>query len=144
MGRELCPLMKRIGFEVVLLDDRPDFASSQMHPDADRIILCDYADIYSCISIEKNDFVVIMTHGHIGDRDVLLQVCRSEAGYIGCIGSRKKVEGTAAFLRENGISDEKISSIHSPIGLPIGGSSPQEIAVSVAAEIIQCRYKENI
>jgi len=144
VGKALCPVLTEIGFEVTIFDDRSEFASLQMHPTAKNCILCDYNTIFDNISIKKSDYIIIMTHGHIADREVLLQACRTNAFYIGCIGSRKKIEITKQFLRENDIPNERISSVCSPIGLPIGGNSPQEIAISIAAQLIQYRYGKNL
>lgn len=135
VGLELSKLLSHLDFDVILLDDRTGI-------DADYTV-CDYANITKCTSIKKQDYVAIMTHGHIADREVLLQVCKINPSYIGCIGSSKKVEATKAFLRENKIEENIINSIHSPIGLPIGGDTPAEIAVSIAAQLIQIRNEQN-
>jgi len=82
-----------------------------------------------------------MTPGHQADRAVLLQAMRTEATYIGCIGSRKKIAATNAFLMENGIPEEALTRIHAPIGLPIQAEIPAEIAISVAAELILHRAR---
>lgn len=141
VGKALCPILSSIGFDVYILDDRKEFANPEVHPQAKKCILCDYSDISSSISISENDYIMIMTHGHCADREILLQVCKTNATYIGCIGSRKKIESTNQFLLDNGISTDKISKIHSPIGLPIGGNSPEEIAISIAAQVIQHKYQ---
>ena len=80
-----------------------------------------------------------MTPGHQADREVLLQALRSPATYIGCIGSRSKIAGTRAWLAEHGITDEAWGRVHAPIGIPLGGRTPEEIAVSIAAEMIRHR-----
>ena len=87
----------------------------------------------------ENDYVVIMTSGHQGDFALLSQVLRLKTRYVGCIGSRHKIARTQQLLREAGISEEAIASIHSPIGLPILAETPDEIAISIAAELIKCR-----
>lgn len=141
VGQDLCPVLNHIGFDVIVLDDRKEYASKSVHPDAKQCLICDYRNISDSIKINSEDYVVIMTHGHAGDRVVLLQACKTDATYIGCIGSRKKVDATKVFLRENNIPESRIAEIHSPIGLPIGGDTPAEISISVAAEIIQHRYE---
>ena len=90
-------------------------------------------------AITADDYVVIMTPGHQGDYEVLAQALRTPAKYIGCIGSRKKIAVTRERLLADGFSDEDISRVHAPIGLPIGGETPAEVAVSVAAQLIACR-----
>lgn len=143
VGSELCPLLEHLGFRVIMVDDRPSFADPARHPEAERCILGSYSDI-SYADISKDDYVVIMTHGHLGDRQVLLQACRINPTYIGCIGSRKKIAVTNAFLSENGISRDVISSVHSPIGIELYGDAPEEIAVSVAAELIRHRALSSV
>ncbi len=141
VGSELVPVMEHLGFDVTVIDSRPEFATRERHTKAKNVILGDYSDISKYVQIKKGDYVAIMTHGHAGDRDVLLQVARTEASYIGCIGSRRKVSMTQQYLRDNGISEQRISEIHAPIGLELYGDTPAEIAISIAAEIIRFRYE---
>ena len=80
-----------------------------------------------------------MTPGHQADYEVLAQVLRTPAKYIGCIGSKKKIAATRERLLSNGFTEAEIDRVHAPIGLPIGGETPAEVAVSVAAQLIACR-----
>ena len=84
--------------------------------------------------------MVIMTPGHQADYEVLAQALRTPAKYIGCIGSRKKVAAARERLLADGFSEEEIRRVYAPIGLPIGGETPAEVAVSVAAQLIACRW----
>lgn len=140
VGSELVPVLEHLNFSVWLLDNRKEFVDPKKHPKATKCILCDYSDIGKSVQINENDFVAVMTHGHLGDSEILLQVMKTGAFYIGCIGSKNKVEKTKLFLRENGIENSVIEKLHSPIGLGICAETPQEIAISIAAELIYNRF----
>ena len=105
------------------------------------MIYGDYEKISPQVQLTKNDYVVIMTPAHQGDYAILEQVLRYETSYVGCIGSRHKIARTQALLRQAGISEDAISSVHSPIGLSIGAETPAEIAISIAAQLIEHRAK---
>lgn len=139
VGTEVVPVLEHVGFNVWVLDNRAEFANEKRHPKAEKCVVCDYSDIGRSVEVGKGDYVIILTHGHLFDREVLLQVCRTDASYIGCIGSKRKVEMTLNYLRDNGISEEKIKEIHSPIGIELFADTPPEIAISIAAEIIRHR-----
>lgn len=139
VGQALVPVLANIGFRVTVLDNREALAKPETFPAAEQVIFADFSDIYSKITLTPDDYVVIMTPGHQADYAVLEQVLRSKTRYVGCIGSRHKIARTQQLLREAGISEETIHSVHSPIGLAIGAETPAEIAISIAAEMIQCR-----
>lgn len=141
VGAALVPVLASVGFRVVVYDNRPDFATPAHYPQAGRVILGNYLDIGAHLTLTANDYVCIMTPGHQADREVLLQAMRSDATYIGCIGSRHKIASTNAYLVANGIPEAELSRIHAPIGLDILGQTPAEIAVSIAAEMILHRAK---
>lgn len=143
VGAALVPVLHSVGFHVTVFDSREAVAKKENFPLARRVIFGDYENISEKVTIGAHDYVVILTPGHIGDRSVLLQAMRSPACYIGCIGSRKKIASTNAYLMENGIEEAALSRIHAPIGLPILAQTPQEIAVSIAAELIEHRAKRN-
>jgi xanthine dehydrogenase accessory factor len=139
-GKSLVPLLALVGFRTVIVDDRADFANAERFPDADSVVVPDsFEDALQRLSIDKQSYLVIMTRGHVFDRAVLAQALRTEAGYIGMIGSKKKIAQTLETLRETGFTDEDLARVHAPIGLAIGAETPEEIAVSIAAEIIQVR-----
>ncbi len=142
VGRALVPVLSSVDFRVIVLDNRPDVISPKYFPKASQILLCDYQHISDYVSVCKNDYVVIMTPAHHADYEVLSQILRTEATYIGCIGSRHKVAATRQRLVAEGFSDADCDRVHSPIGLPIGGETPEEIAVSIAAEMIMHRSGE--
>lgn len=108
---------------------------------ASEVIFGDFNDIYQKVSITKDDYVVIMTPGHRSDFEILSQVLKSGATYIGCIGSKHKVARTRELLLAQGYADADLARIHSPIGLAIQAETPEEIAISIAAEMIEHRAK---
>lgn len=137
VGQALVPVLANVGFRVTLYDNRPELANREHFPCAEEVICGEYEKI--TVTPTENDYVVIMTPGHQGDFALLAQVLRGKTRYVGCIGSRHKIARTQQLLREAGISEEAIASVHSPIGLPILAETPAEIAISIAAEMIQCR-----
>lgn len=137
VGQALVPVLASVGFRVTLYDNRPELADKAHFPQAEEIVCGPYDAI--TVKPTENDYVVIMTPGHQGDFALLSQVLRRKTRYVGCIGSRHKIARTQQLLREAGITEEAIASVHSPIGLPILAETPAEIAVSIAAEMIQCR-----
>lgn len=139
VGAALVPVLASVGFRVVVYDNRPDFATPEHYPCAEQVIFGDYLDISAHLTLTPDDYVCIMTPGHQADREVLLQVLRSQATYVGCIGSRHKIAATNAYLLENGIPEAELARVHSPIGLELYGQTPPEIAVSIAAEMIRHR-----
>ena len=102
-----------------------------------------FSDALAKVEIDRDSYVVIVTRGHLNDRAVLEQVLKREAGYIGMIGSRRKCELIFQELRKEGFSDEDIRRVHAPIGLPIDAETPEEIGVSIVAEMIRDRAKRN-
>lgn len=105
-------------------------------PAAASVIQAEFGCIANEVTIRPQDSVVIMTKGHIADYTVLAQALRTPATYIGMIGSRRKIAGTHARLRDDGFTDADIARIHNPIGLAIKAETPEEIAVSIAAKMI--------
>jgi xanthine dehydrogenase accessory factor len=137
----LCPLAKNIGFQVTVVDDRAEFADSLRFPEADELIVMPFEQADSALCFTPADFVVIMTRGHLHDHQVLRQVLIKPLGYIGMIGSRKKRETIFKALREEQFSEDLIKTVHTPIGLEIQAETPEEIAVSIAAELILVRAR---
>lgn len=132
----LAPLLDQVGFSVVVMDDRPDHAVPSRFPQAERVVCGDYAKISNVLTLSPSDYLVVMTHGHAHDIDVLDQVLREPSAYVGVIGSRSKRAFVEERLREAGIEEAIIRSVHSPIGVAIKAATPEEIAVSIAAEMI--------
>ena len=124
VSRALCPLLARTGFCVTVLDDREDVLTESAFPDAEARIVGPLAQSAARISLEPNDFVVVMTHGHHLDYEVLRETLRQPLAYVGMIGSKKKIGAISARLIADGIPQERIDSVHMPIGLAIGAETP--------------------
>ncbi len=133
------PLAKTVEFKVVVADDRPDFANRERFPNADEIVLDDFEGLLEKLRIDENAYLVIVTRGHFHDKIVLEQALQTHARYIGMIGSRRKVRMVLENLKEKGVSEDLLKRVHAPIGLDIGAETPEEIAVSILAELIQVR-----
>lgn len=139
VAQELVPLLTRVGFRCTVFDDREEFASRSLFPDANQVILGDFLHIEESVDIRARDYVVIMTRGHAWDYTVEKQVLQRETAYTGLIGSKTKIAAIKKKLRSAGISDKKIGLVHTPIGIPIKAKTPAEIAVSITAEMIRIR-----
>jgi xanthine dehydrogenase accessory factor len=128
------------GFRVVVFDDRADFANRERFPEADSIrVIQDFNRALEGLEIDADSFIVILTRGHKFDREVLEQSLKTRAGYIGMISSRRKREVIYKTLMDTGVTQAALDKVHSPIGISIGGETPEEIAVSIVAELIKVR-----
>lgn len=126
------------GFLVTVVDDREDYANAARFPGCD-VIADDFVPALRGISYGPTTYVVVITRGHEHDAECLSEVLRHEAGYVGLIGSRRRVGFVLETLGKSGMPKEKLSNVFTPIGLPIGGESPEEIALSIAAELVCVR-----
>ena len=135
-------LAKKVGFKVTIIDDRKEFANQDRFPKADEIIAEDTEKALRNLNIAPSTYIIIVTRGHLKDEEVLASVVRSNAAYIGMIGSYKKNATVFQHLEEQGISQEELDKVHAPIGIDIKAQTPEEIAVSIIAEIIQVRRKK--
>ncbi|MDC0160108.1 XdhC family protein [Gemmatimonadales bacterium] len=127
-----------LGYKVTVLDDRPDFATRERFPDAKRLVRADFADPFAEVTLHERSFLLLVTRGHKYDYECLVRALRAcpAPAYIGMIGSRRRVRATYVQLLEEGIDRELLDRIHAPVGLDIGAETPEEIAVSVAAELV--------
>ena len=138
-GRALAEFAVKADFQVTVIDNRKDLLQPDAFPSECRLVYNDYASIAEAISFNANAFIVIMTYGHLHDRQVLESCLRQPFRYLGMIGSKKKVAETFNKVKANGFSDNDLSRVHAPIGMPIGSHTPYEIAVSILAELIQIK-----
>ena len=139
VSQELVPVLARVGFRAVVWDDRTEFADPALFPQAARTICADFESLRDRLTFRPDDYVVVVTRGHQADYEVLTQVLRSGVRYIGCIGSRRKLSLSRDRLLKAGFTAEEFAAVHAPIGLSIGAETPEEIAVSIAAEMIAVR-----
>ena len=138
VGRALAPVLLGLGFRVVVIDDREEFAAPALFPGA-TVVARPFEAALAAVGADEHAFVVIVTHGHVHDMEVLEQALRIGARYVGLMASRSKRARMDAALREAGFSDDDVGRIHSPVGLAIGAETPAELAVSIAAEMVLAR-----
>ena len=141
VAQELVPVLSHLGFRCVALDDRPDFADRALFPSAEEVKLIDFERVADFVDISAEDYVCVMTRGHAFDTAVQAQVLRSPAAYIGVIGSRGKIKAVREILRAQGFTDADFERITTPIGLDIKAETPAEIAISIAAQLIEFRAR---
>jgi xanthine dehydrogenase accessory factor len=135
----VAPLARMVGFRVCVIDDRAEFASPERFPTADQLLVCAVPEAFVRIAVSSQTYIAIVTRGHIHDRDALRAALATRPAYLGMIGSRRKRDLIYASLIAEGLAAEALGRIHCPIGLSIGAETPQEIAVSIVAELIQIR-----
>jgi xanthine dehydrogenase accessory factor len=142
-GEKLAHVVHTIGFRTVVIDDRSEFANAARIPDADEILVPNRLDgPFDGIEFGPDSYIVIVTRGHMQDELVLRRALRTNAGYVGMIGSRKKRETIYSHLLSDGYTQEDIDRVYSPIGLDISAETPEEIAVSITAELIRVRAEK--
>ena len=128
------------GFATVIVDDRETYANKARFPEAAEVYAGEYEEIFKKLEPNSSSFLVAVTRGHRDDMRVLRWAITTPARYVGMIGSKRKVLEIVHFLEEKeGIPAEKLAQVHAPIGLDIGAQSPEEIAVSIVAELIAVR-----
>jgi len=142
VSAQIAPIASRVGFQVVVIDDRAEFADPARFPDASEVHAWPFEGLFDRIDVDEESFLAIVTRGHAHDRDVLAQALRTRAKYVGMIGSRRKKAAVYASLLEDGFTQNDLDRVHCPIGLEIGAETPEEIAVSIAAELIKVRAEK--
>lgn len=135
----LVPILHSVGFRVTVFDERKEFTGRDRFPEADRLICGNYLRIGDDLAITQEDYIVVMTNGHRHDLEVEAQVLRGEFAYLGVMGSKKKTAAINEELTRRGVTQEDLQRIHAPIGLAIRSATPEEIAVSIAGEMILVR-----
>ncbi len=128
---------RMLGFHVTVMDDREEFVTEERFPMADERIFGEFDTLSDRIPPYENAYYVVVTRGHLGDSACARAILKRPFAYFGMIGSRTKVRITREKLLKEGFTEEQLDQIHAPIGLPIGGQMPAEIAVSIMAEIVQ-------
>ena len=139
VGRELVPLLCHLGFDCVVYDDREEFADAAAFPQAEKVQAVDFQRLAEVCSPTERDYAVVMTRGHVHDANVERFLLTTPVGYIGIMGSRSKAAMARAALLAEGYTQEQLARVTTPIGIAIGSETPAEIAVSIAAQLIQVR-----
>jgi len=140
VSMQIAPVAELVGFRTVVIDDRAEYANSSRFPSSEIVLLKSFDEPLPDLTFDEGSYLVIVTRGHMYDKTVLQQIIRKPVPYIGMIGSRSKRDTLYKNLaREFGYGDDDFKRVHSPIGLDIKAESPEEIAVSIVAELIQER-----
>ncbi len=139
VGRAVATAAKFLGHAVAVIDDRPDFASHERFPEADALVVGDIEQALLEYPATPSSAIVIVTRGHKWDYHALSAGARSPAFYVGLMGSRRKVALIYRQLMADGVPEARLRQIHAPIGLDIGAVTPEEIAISIMAEVTACR-----
>lgn len=139
VGKALSGVAKFAGFKVKVVDDRQEYANGENIPDADEVMVNDFRSVFPRLPAGRGTYIVIATRGHNHDLDALKSALRTGANYIGLMGSRRKRALLFRTLKDEGFSPEDISRVITPVGLSIGSVTPEEIAISIMAQIIERR-----
>ncbi len=140
VSQALCRIMDGVGFDVIVVDDRPEFANKERFPQAKEVICGPFAEAIASLQPRTMDYFVIVTRGHQQDTTCIETIFSYlESVYVGLMGSRKRVKGLFDTLARQGLPKERLDHIHTPIGLSIGAQSVEEIAISIASELILVR-----
>jgi len=139
IAQALSPLGKMADFKVVVIDDRPMFANPERFPEADEVLVEPFEMIFDKLQVNPQSYVVIVTRGHLYDGEVLEQAVQTNVGYIGMIGSKRKIAVLYKGLIDKGIKRELLDRVHAPIGVHIHSETPAEIGISIIAELIKVR-----
>lgn len=128
-----------LGFRVIVIDPRAEYNNRDRFPDADSLVVEDYDSAFAKLSVNEDSYIVIYTSGHVVDEQCFLFAVGTGAKYIGMIGSKKKAKEVKEHLREKGIPQQQLDRLHSPIGVGIDAETPEEIAISILAELVKVR-----
>lgn len=139
ISQQLVPLAQKVHFKTVVIDDREMFANRERFPEADEVIVTEFEKAFEQLTIDQSSYIVIVTRGHLYDGLILGNAVNTGAHYIGMIGSRKKIQTLYKNLVKEGIPEGLLKRVHAPIGLDIGSETPEEIAVSIVAQLIKER-----
>lgn len=140
----LDPVLRHVDFETTIIDDREEYANVERFPDAKATVVCpDFDHCFDEIETDEDSFIIIVTRGHKGDLQVLRQALRKPHAYLGMIGSRRKNALLFEQLLSEGFTQEELDAVYAPIGLDIKSETPEEIGISIAAEIVKVRAELN-
>jgi xanthine dehydrogenase accessory factor len=135
---------KLAGFKVKVIDDRPAFANKERFPEADDTIVMEFDQVKDAFDFGQDDYVILVTRGHQHDQHILEQIHDHQARYVGMIGSKSKISKMWKRLEARGVDRKYLDQVHAPIGLNIGADTPEEIAISVVAELIRERREGKV
>jgi xanthine dehydrogenase accessory factor len=135
----LSTLGAMLGFHVTVIDDRASFANRERFPAADEIIVKPFKAAIESLALDGHCYLISVTRGHAFDEEAVRAALMQPCGFVGMIGSRRRVKATLERIGETGVAAERLNDVHAPLGVAIGGETPEEIAISIIAEIIRER-----
>jgi xanthine dehydrogenase accessory factor len=141
ISKSLAKIAAIAGFQVTVVDDREAFANRERFPEADEVVAGEYEQVFPGLPVTESSFIIIVTRGHKDDMRILRWAVQTPAAYVAMIGSKRKVLAVVKELESEGIPPRLFERVHAPMGLEIGAVTPEEIAVSVVAEMIAFRRK---
>ena len=139
ISKSLCKVASLAGFSTTIVDNRDTFANRDRFPEAGEIYAAEYEEVFPKLTVHESTYLIIVTRGHRDDMRVLRWAAGTPARYVAMIGSKRKVIAVVKELEKEGLTREQLARIYAPMGLEIGAISPEEIAISVAAEMIAVR-----
>ncbi len=139
LAQAIAEAAQRVNFKVSVVDDRASFANRERFPGVEETIVASFEESLDAVDVTENTFILIVTRGHGYDQVVLEKAIQTPARYVGLVGSRRKIRIILKNLLDKGIPPKTFSNLYAPIGVEIGSETPQEIAVSVVAELIALR-----
>ncbi len=142
VSQQVAPLVKMVDFSTVVIDDRSEFANRERFPGADEVrVISSFERAFEGLDMDEDAFIVILTRGHLHDKTVLREALKTEAHYIGMIGSRRKRDRIFDDLKREGFTDKDLARVHAPIGTEILAETPEEIGISIVGEMIRERVR---
>lgn len=142
LAQELVPVLSHLGFWCMVMDDREEYTDPNLFPGVQETKTVDFTALSEILEVKKEDYLVVVTRGHRCDADVERFALRTPASYIGVVGSKRKTQYVREKLLAEGFSDEELDRVYAPIGIDIGSETPAEIAISIAAQLIQIRSEK--
>jgi xanthine dehydrogenase accessory factor len=139
IAQPLASLGSMLGFHVTVIDDRAAFANRERFPGADQLVVKPFAAAVASLLLDRDCYLVSVTRGHAYDEEVVRAALATDCGFVGMIGSRRRVRAMLERLAERGVAPDKLEQVHAPLGVDIGAETPEEIAVAIIAEIIRER-----
>jgi xanthine dehydrogenase accessory factor len=139
ISKSLSKVASLAGFATCVIDDRESYANRERFPEADEVLAGEYEELFPSLAVNEGSYIIIVTRGHRDDMRVLRWAAATPARYVAMIGSKRKVITVVKELEQEGVPREALERIHAPMGLEIGAVTPEEIAVSVVAEMIAVR-----
>jgi len=143
IGKALCEIGAKLGFSITVVDDRIEFANAERFPDANQVICESFEKCFDHLQFNPYTYVIMVTRGHRHDTVCLREIVKKTWAYAGMIGSRRRVQVVRENLISEGVPREVLAKVNSPIGLDIGAETPEEIAISILAQVISYRRLEN-